>query len=442
MSRWTIPLCVAALFVGRSAQADVLKLSNGGELKGTLDAVSFLVAGKELHVTRADVPTLLLSKDGKDTVQLKDGTRHEGEVLSVKFRSVGGALTFPRKDIQSVTLTADPLADARRELAKRRAALALKDAAGLFELALWCKAKGLKAEAVGLARASLAADAESDCAARAHQFLGHVEYEGEWMPQAEALRRRANADPWTERKDQPGDGPRPEPKEPDPKKLTPGDRKAIKDALAKNEELYETYKTKAGEKKTERVGAIKAAYQSHWKSTLSAIEKLKQGIAAKERKRRQLGISTAPGTRVEVYRGYLLKKRLRKTDTELVWEGTAQDRARIDRKYGYQSGDRYLRDVKGRGNTYLARRIDDSGTSDSRTFKDGLDEDRAALKKRRVTLLKLRRKIKSAMSKAAQYGSTLRGRVRLAYLKNQRLLLGGRKLGPEGLTAHYEEALK
>jgi len=93
---------VTAMSLCRAASADTLKLSNGGELSGSIQAVTFLVEGAKTTYSRAQIKSLSTSATEKDRLLLKDesGTKTvKGELISVTFKCVGGDLVFERGTI-------------------------------------------------------------------------------------------------------------------------------------------------------------------------------------------------------------------------------------------------------------------------------------------------------------------------------------------------------
>lgn len=273
----TLACAGAVLLVCVAAEADVLKFTNGGELKGALEEVELLADGKTVKYGRGDVMAVWLSETGKDNVQMKDGTKQEGELASVKFKSIGGLLTFPRKELASIVLGEDTLEAARKEYQAKRAKVGVDDAKGLFELAQWCREKGLKAESVELARASLTADANSEVAAKAHELAGDVLYKDKWMTAAEAAKLREQE----AGKVEPPKDPAPPVEQP---KLTDDQIKALKESAAKNEELYKTYQGKAEDLRKDEFSKAKGKFESEWKALEKRVSDLNASIKADEDK--------------------------------------------------------------------------------------------------------------------------------------------------------------
>jgi len=357
----------AVVFLLPAARADVLKLSNGGQLKGTLEEVTFLIGGKNVATPRADIAALYLSETAQDWAKLKDGSKLEGELLSLKFRSIGGALTFARRDVKLLDFAADSSDKLKKELAAKAATIPNDDAKGLYELAKWCRSKGLKVEAAQLARKSLTADAAAPCAGKAHLLLGHVRYKGEWMTPTEMLKRK---------KADGGNKPAPDPAP----KADPADIQAIKSALAKNEALYKTYCEKVEGLENEDLEQAKGKYKVKADELKKQYDKLKRTIDRKE---------------------------------------DAREKARKTYKDQY-------------GNT----------ASYKPNFKDGLEEDRTALKKVTRSYKKLAKLAKSARSKVKKRSRSRKTRVTTAYDRNRRLLLTRKKLDEDAMTNAYEAALK
>ena len=84
---------------------------------------------------------------------------------------------------------AQSVAALKRELRAQESA-ARGDADALVELAAWCEEKGLISDRKRLLNNALKVDPEHE---RAHEMLGFVKFDGEWMTKAkaEAARRKA-----------------------------------------------------------------------------------------------------------------------------------------------------------------------------------------------------------------------------------------------------------
>ena len=87
-------LAAAVLLLPAVAAADVLKLSNGGQLKGTVTEVTFLIAGREKAYPGADIRSFWLSEVAQDILGLKNGAELKGEFIWLKFNTLGGVVSF------------------------------------------------------------------------------------------------------------------------------------------------------------------------------------------------------------------------------------------------------------------------------------------------------------------------------------------------------------
>ena len=280
MRMLTILLCgVLVLSLAPTVGADVLKFANGGALKGNLQAATIFSNGKSVTCTRSQIEAVWVSAAAKDAITLKGGAKLTGELLSIKFRSIGGVLTFDRKDIGGFQFAADPLAAARKELAAKKGKLVDGDADALCELAAWCQEKGLKVDAVSLARAALRAGADGEAGNKAHQLVGHVKYQGKWMTMAEMAKLKAA--------DGGGDDPVANPDlKPDPKpkdaRLTAEQRQALKTAFAKNTEFRKAYLGKVDQLKEDDRGKLKETYGKEADALMSRLKGLRSTIEKKE----------------------------------------------------------------------------------------------------------------------------------------------------------------
>lgn len=103
----------------------------------------------------------------------------------MKILTIAIALLFAA----APAVTAQSVAALKRELRQKEAA-AKNDVEGLLDLAEWAKEKGLATDRRRLLNAVLKIDPENE---RAHEMLGFVKYDGEWVTKskAEMLRRKA-----------------------------------------------------------------------------------------------------------------------------------------------------------------------------------------------------------------------------------------------------------
>jgi len=345
----SVPVCVLlCLLLIHTASGDVLKLVNGGELKGTLKEVTFQVAGKQAKYAATDVQSVTVADTGRDLLVLKDGTKFEGELVGLRFRSIGGELAFERKDFAALTFGEDPLAAARKELVVKKAEVAADDAKGLFELAVWCREKKLMSESVAFAKACLKADADGEYGKKARSLLGLSDTKV--------------------------------PEDPNKGKLTPEQLQVLKDAAAKNEELYKTYLAKVGELNTDELNAAKEKYNTQSEELKKKYETLVATIDTKKKHR---------------------------------------ERVRDDykKRYGhYPTG--------------------------SDAYKDGLAEDEAALRKTKILVLRLRKGAGREKSKVSSRARKRKDRVSLIRLRNQNSFRSGRAPSEEEMTKGYEAALR
>lgn len=149
--RWVRALVVVAAVVAAApvaARADILHLKNGGKLEG-------VIQGEEKGVV------LLKTRFGMQRVKRIDIARIEK------------------------TETAQQIYE------RKRAELDDTDAGATFELAQWCRSRTLTRQYRELLVATIELDPEH---AEAHQGLGHVLFENEWMtPDEKVERQRRNA---------------------------------------------------------------------------------------------------------------------------------------------------------------------------------------------------------------------------------------------------------
>lgn len=139
-------------------------------LAAPLALVALLLAAAPLSV-RADV------------VHLKSGGKVEGQIVSrdaktLVVRTKVGSVTIDAKDVARVEAKDTPL----DELARRRKALAPKDAGGRVDLAAFAKENGLAKERADLLKEALAIDADH---AGANAALGREKVDGKWVSAAE-----------------------------------------------------------------------------------------------------------------------------------------------------------------------------------------------------------------------------------------------------------------
>ena len=380
MRRILLLLCTAAgLLLARAAGADVLELRNGGRLSGTLKELTFTAAGKQATHARADIRLVWAFPTRKDSLELKDGRKLEGELTSVKFRSVGGLLTLEGREVLTVVLGAGLLDNVKKELAKKRARIAEGDAKALLELARWCSGKGLRTDAVQLAKASLKAAPKGECAEKAHRLLGHVRHKGEWMTRAEKAELTKSAEP----DKQPKNAKRPDEK-----------RKALAGALANNKDLLAAYVERLDGRKKDLLAAIEEKHREQWDNATKEIRDAANKIRDKQKER---------AAESRKFRSELQARHATAVEIERS----------IEEQFGRNS--RYATDLR----NYLA---------DYQRVRGARDKLAAAIRRKQTKVVRrvTRRKLL----------------IRLAYDKNERILQGGKLLTEEQMAATYDAMLK
>ena len=267
-----LTVMAAVLLLSGVAYADVLQLASGGALKGTLQEVTVRVKGAEVTCARAEIKKIEITRSGRLALKKKDGSGLRGELVSLKFKSLAGELTFEQHNVIGLKLVADPLAAARKEFAEKRAAVDDDDAGALLELAKWSEDRGLKAEAVECARACLKANPDADDAEKAHKRLGHVLHKGQWLTPAQAMKKKQEDGD----SDSPGgdtDG-----------SASPA-KEQLQAALKKNAELYETFKQRIDDAKDAALAALKKQYGKKWEDVELRIKGYTEEIRKRERAR-------------------------------------------------------------------------------------------------------------------------------------------------------------
>ncbi|MBM4036849.1 MAG: hypothetical protein FJ291_34375 [Planctomycetes bacterium] len=101
-SRCLLAGCV--LWLGLSVEADVLKLSTGGELRGTVQLVTFLVKDVQTIYPRDELVSVELGKGGADVLDSRSEEKQEGKVVSVMFEAADGLRSVARDKIAAITL--------------------------------------------------------------------------------------------------------------------------------------------------------------------------------------------------------------------------------------------------------------------------------------------------------------------------------------------------
>jgi hypothetical protein len=380
----TLCFLLAALSV--RATADTLELENGGKVDGTIDEIVFLQAGEKKTLRAGQFQAVSLSPRGSDTVRLSDGGSLEGELLSLKVKTVGGLIPFKRAQLARIRVAQADLSDRRREYLRRRAAVDKDDAAGLYKLAVWCREHELRAEARDLAALCLKAEPTPEIATLAHRILGHVLEDGRWVDPATVT----PPDDEDETPAEPKKGPEPGTGEVDP-------------ALARYfTQLCEEYAQKAEKARTEDWEAVKGAYQKDWDRLNLNVKKVREDLESSNKKR----IRLRDEIRDELRRG----EGGYPDDPE-----TASEQRRKDR-------------------------IDDLRRQYDRV-RNRCERLESSYEKVRKDRLRLAVKIKSAQAKARERAGDREQRLAIAKSRIERLLRLGRPVTEDDIKKAFETAL-
>ena len=316
-------------------------------------------------------------------METQKGETLRGELVSLKFKSLAGELTFARGNVVSVKLVADPLAAAKKEFAAKRAEVA-DDAEGLLGLAQWCRERGLKTEGVECARACLKAEPDAESAGKAHKFLGHVRYKGQWMTPAEAMKKKEQDEAGS-----PGNGAG------DPEKSAGPTTEELKVAAKQNEEFYETFKQRVGDTREKELETLKKEHGKKWEDLEIQIKGLTEELKEREKNRER---------ERERHRKELQAERHTKIEIEEL----------------------------------LNTRFDDFNSAYNKKIR-AVREARLNAKLERTKLAGIIKPIRNKiLRKAAQANSS----VRLAFQKHERILRGGKLLTTEQMTKSFEAALE
>jgi len=123
-----------SLLVAATARPDVVELTDGRRIQGTLEGVSFRAEGETSWRARAVLRAVRLEGGDRDRLELVDGTAEVGQVLSVKIETVDGALSFTRKDLKAVLINRDLHAVNKALYEKYKDRIQEKEEQGLAEL--------------------------------------------------------------------------------------------------------------------------------------------------------------------------------------------------------------------------------------------------------------------------------------------------------------------
>lgn len=104
--------CCVLLVLGLRADADILKMRQGDELRGTLQLVTFLVNDIQTIYPRDEVVSVQLATDAKDVLEARSEAKLEGKLVSVMFEAASGLRAVTRDKIASITLDKATMIDA------------------------------------------------------------------------------------------------------------------------------------------------------------------------------------------------------------------------------------------------------------------------------------------------------------------------------------------
>ena len=379
-----LTLVASVLIVAGAAPADTVTLATGGKVEGAVDEIVFLQKGVSKTLRRDEFAVILLDREDPDKVTLNDGTIHEGELVSLQVKSVGGLLTFKRAELSAVAIAKVSLDRLRKEYLLRRAKVKDDDSSGLYGLAVWCKEKGLVAEARDLARRCLDAKPEPETEVLAHRLLGHVLRGGKWV--------------------KPGAPTEPKKVVPDTKpKNTNADKRIAPALLAHHEKLTKAYAQAAKHAKSKDWETIKSTYQAKWDKSQTDSRKLKASISKTKKEKDDL-----------------------------------QDDIRAEKKRG-EGG--YPNNPKTNSEWRRKDRIDDLRRDYDRAKRD-LDRIENRYDRIRKERRKLAAVIKAQQTKARRRAAERKQNVEDASAEIDRLLHLGKKFSEADMKAIFDKALQ
>jgi len=99
-----VPACAVVLLLAQAADADILKTTDGGQMQGTLQEVTFLVKGAPSIYPRDEIESLTISADGKDVLDLQGEGKLTGKAAAIAFETTAGLRSVARDKTASVTL--------------------------------------------------------------------------------------------------------------------------------------------------------------------------------------------------------------------------------------------------------------------------------------------------------------------------------------------------
>lgn len=109
---------VAACLAPTLAAADRVESKDRGKLEGTLQEATLVVDGVPRIYPGSDVETIELSEGGKDRITLRNGTKAEGKLATVAFKSGARLYVFSRSKLIAVALDAAGAAETERPSTK------------------------------------------------------------------------------------------------------------------------------------------------------------------------------------------------------------------------------------------------------------------------------------------------------------------------------------
>ena len=100
--RYVLGCCV--VWLGLSVQADILKMQAGGEMRGTVQMVTFLVKDVKTIYPRDELVSVEMGKDGACTLDARSEEKQQGKLVSVMFEAADGLRPVPGDKIAAITL--------------------------------------------------------------------------------------------------------------------------------------------------------------------------------------------------------------------------------------------------------------------------------------------------------------------------------------------------
>jgi len=97
-------LACCFLLLGVAAEADILKMRAGDELRGTAQLVTFVVKDIQTIYPREEVVAMQVATTGADSLETRSEGKVEGKLVSVMFDAPGGLRAVTRDKIASLSL--------------------------------------------------------------------------------------------------------------------------------------------------------------------------------------------------------------------------------------------------------------------------------------------------------------------------------------------------